>query len=131
MARDLGGRFITLLGGPADDWERLVAAWGERFEERMTLIASQRLALRLRMLGGSQVEYARLKVKLDPTTSPKLFDITVGDGIQKGAVMEGIYELKGDEFKVCAKVLGNERPTEFASPEGASVVLVIFKREKP
>jgi hypothetical protein len=49
-----------LLGGQADDWRRLHEAWGERFEERMELIASHRLALRLRMLGGSNVEYERL-----------------------------------------------------------------------
>ena len=48
------------LGGQPDDWQRLSDAWGERFAERMGQIASEQLALRLRMLGGSQVEYARL-----------------------------------------------------------------------
>ncbi len=48
------------LGGQADDWQRLCEAWESRFEERMELIASERLALRVRMLGGSNVEYARL-----------------------------------------------------------------------
>jgi hypothetical protein len=48
------------LGGAADDWARLRQAWGERFFERLKLIAERRMALRVRMLGGTQVGYARM-----------------------------------------------------------------------
>jgi len=48
------------LGGQRDDWLRLREEWGSRFEERMALIASRSLSLRVRMLGGSHVGYARL-----------------------------------------------------------------------
>jgi hypothetical protein len=48
------------LGGSADDWTRLREAWGERFDERLRLIAERRLNLRVRMLGGTQVGYARM-----------------------------------------------------------------------
>ncbi|HEY2438491.1 MAG TPA: hypothetical protein VGH93_15015, partial [Solirubrobacteraceae bacterium] len=48
------------LGGSADDWARLRDAWGERFGERMRLVAAQRLNLRIRMLGGTHTGYARL-----------------------------------------------------------------------
>ncbi len=48
------------LGGSPDDWERLRKAWGERFEERMRLMAERRMNLRVRMLGGTQVGYARM-----------------------------------------------------------------------
>src|ERR1700761_7714675 len=41
------------LGGGPDDWARLRQAWGDRFGERMTLIAERRMALRVRMLGGT------------------------------------------------------------------------------
>jgi hypothetical protein len=50
----------AVLGGSADDWRRLREAWGERFEERLRLIAERRMALRVRMLGGTQVGYARM-----------------------------------------------------------------------
>jgi hypothetical protein len=50
----------VMLGGQTDDWQRLSEAWGSRFEERMAQIAADRLAMRVRMLGGSHVEYARL-----------------------------------------------------------------------
>ena len=75
-------------------------------------------------------EYAKIRVKLDPATMPKSMDITVSGGVQKDAVIEGIYELKGDELKICAKVFGNDRPTEFASPEGSSIFLLVLKRQK-
>ena len=48
------------LGGSVDDWSRLQDTWGEKFAERMRLIGEQRLALRVRMLGGSHTGYARL-----------------------------------------------------------------------
>jgi Family of unknown function (DUF6909) len=49
-----------LLGGSAEDWRRLQEAWGEHFGEHLRLIASARLALRIRMFGGSHTGYARL-----------------------------------------------------------------------
>jgi hypothetical protein len=48
------------LGGSAEDWGRLKEAWGDRFAERMALVAGDRLSLRVRMLGGTHIGYARL-----------------------------------------------------------------------
>src|SRR3954453_1629417 len=47
------------LGGSPDDWVRLRDAWGERFDERLRQIVDRRMNLRVRMLGGTQVGYAR------------------------------------------------------------------------
>jgi hypothetical protein len=48
------------LGGTAEDWQRLREAWGERFMPRLNLLAEQRMNIRVRMLGGTQVGYARM-----------------------------------------------------------------------
>src|SRR3954454_17975934 len=48
------------LGGNADDWARLKEAWGDRFADRMALLAGDPPSLRVRMLGGSHIGYARL-----------------------------------------------------------------------
>jgi hypothetical protein len=48
------------LGGSPDDWVRLREAWGKRFHERLGLISERRMNLRVRMLGGTQVGYARM-----------------------------------------------------------------------
>jgi uncharacterized protein (TIGR03067 family) len=74
--------------------------------------------------------YEKYTFKVDPSTTPKCVDVTVTAGSQKGVKIEGIYELKGDELRVCAKAGGNERPAELKSPEGTEVVLFVLKRQK-
>lgn len=76
-------------------------------------------------------EYARLVFKLDPSTNPHCVDITVAAGVQKDVVIEGIYELKGDELRLCAKVFGKDRPNQFESTDGSSIALVVLKKDKP
>jgi hypothetical protein len=48
------------LGGTADDWVRLREAWRLHFMPRLKRIAEQRMNLRVRMLGGTQVGYSRM-----------------------------------------------------------------------
>jgi hypothetical protein len=48
------------LGGSVDDWIRLQEAWGEAFARRLGEVAERNLSLRVRMLGGAQVSYARM-----------------------------------------------------------------------
>jgi uncharacterized protein (TIGR03067 family) len=74
-------------------------------------------------------QYAKIALKLDPTAKPKLIDFHVTQGDDKGNTIEGIYELKDDEFKICAKLDAKERPTEFKSDENSHVALVVFKRQ--
>jgi uncharacterized protein (TIGR03067 family) len=76
-------------------------------------------------------EYATFTVKLDPSTTPKCLDMTITDGNQKDVVFECIYEVKGDELKICAVLGGKERPTDFTSAEGSNRVLAVAKRQKP
>jgi hypothetical protein len=47
-------------GGLADDWTQLQEAWGGAFTSRLERIRAHHLSLRLRMLGGTQVGYARV-----------------------------------------------------------------------
>jgi hypothetical protein len=49
-----------VLGGAADDWTRLQEVWGTSYAERLGQVAEHGLSLRVRMLGGSQVGYARM-----------------------------------------------------------------------
>ena len=48
------------LGGSEEDWSRLRSAWRASWGERMRDVADRRLNLRVRMLGGSAVGYARM-----------------------------------------------------------------------
>jgi hypothetical protein len=48
------------LGGASDDWLRLRQAWGGGFGPQLRAIADKGMSLRVRMLGGTQVGYARM-----------------------------------------------------------------------
>ena len=50
----------SLLGGAHGDWAQLEEAWGEEFDARMRRIAERRMNLRVRLLGGSNIGYARM-----------------------------------------------------------------------
>ena len=68
--------------------------------------------------------------KLDPSKSPKSVDVTVAEGLSKGAVMLGIYEISGDTLKVCFDPEGKKRPKEFKSACGSQTFVAVHKRAK-
>ncbi len=49
-----------LCGGATDDWAQLQEVWGTSFAARLDQVRRRHLSLRLRMLGGTQVGYARV-----------------------------------------------------------------------
>ena len=54
------GELATACGGLEDDWLQLYEIWAASFGARLAQIAEHGMALRLRMLGGTQVGYARV-----------------------------------------------------------------------
>jgi uncharacterized protein (TIGR03067 family) len=70
------------------------------------------------------------QIKLDATKKPRQIDAIAEDGPTKGKAMKGVYELKGDEMRVCFAQPGGERPTEFRTREGTQQVLITYKRRK-
>ena len=68
--------------------------------------------------------------KLDPSKSPKTIDVTLTEGLNKGTVMLGIYEIDGDTLKVCFDFEGKKRPTEFKSAPGSANFVNVHKRVK-
>jgi hypothetical protein len=68
-----------VLGGTAEDWARLRDAWGERFMARLQLIADQRMNMRVRMLGGTQVGYSRMTRRWWQPVSLTLAERGLGD----------------------------------------------------
>jgi len=68
---------------------------------------------------------------VDITKSPKTIDATDGSGRNKGKTILGIYEIKGDEFKVSFSMPGKPRPTKFTTKKDESGQWVhIWKRVK-
>ena len=79
---------------------------------------------------GKEVEWA---YKIDPNKSPKHIDIMAVQSSGKKKTLHGIYEVKGDEFKICFENGGNpkSRPTKFGTNKEEELVLIVFKRQKP
>ena len=69
--------------------------------------------------------------KIDPTATPKTIDITSTDGSGKSVTQKGIYELDGDNQKICMSAPGKPRPTEFVSKPDSGRIIEVLKREKP
>jgi uncharacterized protein (TIGR03067 family) len=69
--------------------------------------------------------------KLDATKKPKTIDITDTEGPFKGTTIRAIYELSGDEFKICyAPANKDRRPKDFKAAAGTGYYVHVWKREK-
>ena len=63
---------------------------------------------------------------IDPTKKPKTMD-SISISPNKGQKTLAIYELVGDNFKICATT-GDKRPLEFTTKEGSGCGLSVHKR---
>jgi uncharacterized protein (TIGR03067 family) len=74
-------------------------------------------------------EYATSRsgtIKIDATKTPKQMDAISTEK----EVMAGIYELHGDNYKVCFAPVGKPRPDELTSKSGSGYILQIWVRQK-
>jgi uncharacterized protein (TIGR03067 family) len=69
-------------------------------------------------------------IKIDAAKSPKTLDLIFTDGPEKGKTAPGIYEVGGDNLKICLSLGASSRPTVFVSKQGSGHALEILKREK-
>ena len=99
------------------------AAAAEDLKEVRVVISEDKVVLKF-----GDVEVGKATLKLD--TAKKHFDMTPQDGDNKDKTQEGIYELKGDELKLCLPQPGTDRPKEFKSTEGSKLTNIVLKRAK-
>jgi uncharacterized protein (TIGR03067 family) len=69
------------------------------------------------------------RVELDPTKTPKFFDVIFTEGPEKGNTSRGIYQLEGDAWKICMTVTGSTRPQKFETTPGSGHALETLARE--
>jgi len=68
--------------------------------------------------------------KLDPMKEPKTIDIKDASGPNKDKTCLGIYELKGDEFRVVFAPPAKPRPTKFTTAADSGQWMHVWKRVK-
>ena len=71
----------------------------------------------------------KVTIRLDSAKKPKEIDLTPQDKGADAKVL-GIYELNGDDLKICFTKAGGARPTKFAWDPDAGKTLIVFKRQK-
>jgi uncharacterized protein (TIGR03067 family) len=59
---------------------------------------------------------------------PKSFDILFNEGPHSGSSSLGIYELDGDQWKVCLGFAGMSRPRDFVTSPGSGHALETLTR---
>jgi uncharacterized protein (TIGR03067 family) len=65
---------------------------------------------------------------LDPTTNPKRIDMTCRHVDPPNNIIRGIYDVAGDDLKLCISAPGHERPTAFVTKPNSWATLFILKR---
>lgn len=68
-------------------------------------------------------------IMFDPSTTPHTMAIKGEAGPNKGKTLLAIYELAGDELKICYDLSGGKTPAEFASEPATQLLLVKYRRE--
>jgi uncharacterized protein (TIGR03067 family) len=66
--------------------------------------------------------------RLDPTRTPKTFDLTVTDGDGQETYPAGIYHLTDDSFRLCLGFSAAKRPSEFATYPDSGRTLFVYRR---
>lgn len=72
---------------------------------------------------------AHANVKLDPSASPKGITFELLEGSNKGAKQHGIYEIAGNQLKLCYGPIDKPKPTKFESTIGDGFLLETWARQ--
>ena len=75
------------------------------------------------------LKLAVMTVALDPTTSPKGITFEFTSGALKGQKRHGIYEVAGNELKLCYGPAERPRPTQFAAPAKSGYFLEVWAKQ--
>jgi uncharacterized protein (TIGR03067 family) len=86
---------------------------------------------RLKLMPKDQTQDAlQLKYKLDPMKKPKHIDTTHELDPGKPISQLGIYELDGDNLKICLEAADRGRPDKFETKPNGSAHLMVLRRAK-
>jgi uncharacterized protein (TIGR03067 family) len=75
------------------------------------------------------LKLAVMNVALDPTTSPKGITFEFADGNLKGQKRHGIYEVAGNELKLCYGPADRPRPAQFTAPTGSGYFYEVWAKQ--
>jgi len=68
-------------------------------------------------------------MRVDVSRKPKSFSIKFTRGPEKGNVNHGIYELRGDKWRLCIATKGGPPPAAFVSEPGSGIAIEVLERD--
>jgi uncharacterized protein (TIGR03067 family) len=75
------------------------------------------------------LKLAVANLTLDPAASPKSIAFEFAEGPLKGQKRHGIYEIAGNQLKLCYGPSDKPKPTTFAAPAGSGLFLEVWARQ--
>ena len=79
--------------------------------------------------GKEPLKLALMNVSLDSSTNPKTIAFEFAAGALKGQKRHGIYELAGNQLKLCYGPVEKPKPVNFAAPEKSGYFLAVWARQ--
>jgi uncharacterized protein (TIGR03067 family) len=121
-------RELQLLEG---SWDQVSAEYGKK---KITFPEGKQLRLTIRgdrfsRAAGGQV-LSEGTIQVDPGNTPKAIDLVEARKPGASRSGPGIYEVKGDELRLCVAVPGRPRPTVSTADEGSRQAIITFRRVK-
>lgn len=114
---------IRLEGKPVADAERL---------GMLTMVYDgdeSHLYFKSKKPGAEPIKLARAAVTLDPATRAVTFEYAMGP--LKGHKRHGVYEVVGDELRLCYGPADKPRPTKFEAPADSGYYLEVWGKQPP
>lgn len=75
------------------------------------------------------LKLALMNVTLDPATTPKSITFEFAAGPLKGQKRHGIYELAGNQLKLCYGPAEKPKPTQFSAPDKSGYFLEVWAKQ--
>ena len=79
---------------------------------------------------GMGAEYAGT-LELDASANPRQLNMRFDAGPEKGNANLCIYEIAGDDWKLCVATRGPVRPSSFETTPGSGIALEVLQRNDP
>lgn len=80
-----------------------------------------------RVVADSQ-QFLYASFTLDSSSKPATIDYVNLSGASKGKAQVGIFELSGDELRICMSATNKERPKDFSSQPGDNRSYTTWRR---
>jgi RNA polymerase sigma factor (sigma-70 family) len=134
LALGIGLLLFILVLRPRKDLDRIQGTWGisdvtiagNPVPPQGTQMIFEGNSCKLVLADGTVVP---MRFALNPATTPKRIDLSIF--LPQPMPARGIYELSGDELRICYSMQGAPRPVEFASHENTTELLYRLRRSPP